>query len=205
MIEYGENCIGKDCRIFEPVYLGFPSRKHIDKCYDNYELTYEFEGMTLGDRSILRPNTTIYCDTKIGSDFQGGHDILIREHTTIGNGVSVGSHTVIDGYTTIGNKTSIQSMVYIPMHTTIADNVFIGPRATLTNDKYPPTGKPKLVGPILESYCAIGANATILPFVKIGYGSVVAAGAIVTKNVPPNSLAVGCPARVEELPEIYGR
>lgn len=92
-------------------------------------------------------------------------------------------------------------MVFIPTHTEIGNEVFIGPNAVLTNDRYPPTGKPELKGPVLEDLAVIGANATILPGVCIGRGAAVAAGAVVTKDVPPGKMALGVPAGIRDIPD----
>jgi acetyltransferase-like isoleucine patch superfamily enzyme len=72
----------------------------------------------------------------------------------------------------------------------IEDNVFIGPNATFTNDKYPRSKqKPQKYSPIvLKKGCSIGANATILPNVTIGENAIIGAGAIITKDVPPDSI-----------------
>jgi acetyltransferase-like isoleucine patch superfamily enzyme len=126
---------------------------------------------------------------------------LIREGTTIGDNVLVGTGTVIDGHTSIGGHVSIQSRAYIPTNTVIEDYVFIGPCAVLTNDKYPIRKDYELRGPILRRGVSIGANAVILPGVKIGEGAMVAAGACVTRDVPDWKLAIGCPARIVDLPE----
>jgi acetyltransferase-like isoleucine patch superfamily enzyme len=125
---------------------------------------------------------------------------MIREKTRIGDRVSIGTSVVIDGNTRIGDDVSLQSMVYIPTNTTIGDHVFIGPNAVLTNDRYPPSGIGGLVGPVIEHHAAIGANATILPGVHIGEGALVAAGAIVTRDIPAYKLAVGVPAKIQDLP-----
>jgi acetyltransferase-like isoleucine patch superfamily enzyme len=193
MMEYGINTIGEGVQIFEPVTLGFPSRENLGKT--------GFTGTIMGKRAVLRPGTVIYCDVVIGDNFQSGHNVLIREKTTIGNQTAIGTATIIDGNTKIGNNVSIQSMVYIPTNTTIGDHVFIGPNAVLTNDRYPPSPPGNLVGPLLKNRAAIGANATILPGVCIGEGSLVAAGSIVTCNVPDNMMAIGSPARIKELPK----
>ncbi len=79
--------------------------------------------------------------------------------------------------------------------------MFIGPNAVLTNDKYPVRKDYKLRGPIVREGVTIGANSVILPFVKIGEGAFVAAGALVTKDVPPWKLAIGVPAKIVDLPE----
>jgi acetyltransferase-like isoleucine patch superfamily enzyme len=191
MIEYGVNIIGKGVQIFEPVTIGFPSRENIGKV--------GYSGSTIGHHAVLRSGTIIYCDVIIGDNFQSGHNILIREKTRIGDRTAIGTATVIDGNSSIGNDVSLQSMVYIPMNTSIGDHVFIGPNAVLTNDRYPPSGC--LIGPIVKAGAAIGANATILPGVCIGEGAFVAAGSVVTHDVPDYMMAVGTPARIKELPQ----
>jgi len=136
----------------------------------------------------------------IGDNFQSGHNVMIRENTCIGDRVSIGTATVIEGNTHIGNDVSLQSMVYIPTNTVIGDNVFIGPNTVLTNDRYPPSGIGGLKGPQIMNGAAIGANATLLPGICIGEGALVAAGAIVTRNVPARKLAIGAPAKITDLP-----
>ncbi|HMA04476.1 MAG TPA: acyltransferase [Methanomicrobiales archaeon] len=193
MIEYGRNTLGPNARIFEPVTLGFPSRDRIG--------CESFRGTVIGRNAFLCPGTTMYCDVEIGDDFTCGHNVLIREGTRIGDRVAIGTGTVIEGTTEIGDDVRIQSLVFIPVNTTIGNGVFIGPHAVLTNDRYPPFGGPELKGPVLSDRSIIGANATILSGIVIGEGACVAAGAVVTSDVPSCKLAIGSPARIRDLPE----
>ncbi len=192
MIKYGRNRIGEGAQVFEPVTLGFPSRERIDQS--------DYPGTVIGKNAVLRSGTIIYCDVQIGDGFQCGHNVLIRERTLIGDGSAIGSSTVIEGSCTIGDRARIQSLVYIPTNTTIGSGVFIGPNAVFTNDRYPPTGKPSLIGPSLGDNSVIGANVTLLPGVRVGEGAAVAAGAVVTRDVPAGMLAIGVPARLRSLP-----
>ena len=192
MIEYGRNTLGPGARIFEPVTIGFPSRDRIG-CEN-------FRGAVIGKNALIRSGTVIYCDVEIGDDFQCGHNVLIREKTRIGSRTAVGTATVIEGETTIGSDVRIQSLAFIPTNTIIGNGAFIGPHAVLTNDRYPPLGRPELRGPVLRDRAVIGANATVLPGITIGEGACVAAGAVVTRNIPPRKMAIGVPARVQELP-----
>lgn len=192
MIEYGINTLGEGAQIFEPVTLGFPSRDYMDKT--------SFTGTIIGKNAVLRSGTIIYCDVIIGDDFQCGHNVIIREKTRIGNRVAIGTATIIEGNTTIGNNVNMQSMVYIPTDTVIGNHVFIGPNTVLTNDRYPPTRIGGLKGPKIRNGAAIGANATLLPGICIGEGALVAAGAIVTRDVPAHMLAIGAPAKITDLP-----
>jgi len=194
MIEYGINCLGPDAQIFEPVTLGFPSRDKMQKT--------GFSGTTIGKNSVIRSGTILYCDVITGDFFQTGHNVVIREETRIGDRVSIGTATVIDGHTTIGNDVNLQSRVYLPTNTRIGNRVFIGPNAIFTNDRYPPSRIGGLDGPHVMDGAAIGANATLLPGVCIGEGALVAAGAIVTRDLPDHMMAIGAPAKIRVLPKI---
>lgn len=184
--------VGKNAIIADGVLLGYPSREYMAK--------EDFPGTVLGANAVIRSGTILYADVVAGNNFSTGHNVMIREKTTIGNGVSIGTNTIIEGNTVIGNKVNIQSLVYIPTGVLIEDNVFIGPNAVLTNDIYPPHGAGNLKGPVIRKGASIGANVTILPGVEIGEGALVAAGAVVTRDVPARMLAVGTPARLRELP-----
>ena len=157
--------------------------------------------LAIGNNAVIRSHSVIYRDVIIGNNLRTGHGVLIREGTRIGDDVLIGTGTVIDGHASIGSHVSIQSRAYIPTNTVIKDYVFIGPCAVLTNDKYPIRKDYELRGPILSRGASIGANAVILPGVKIGEGVMVAAGACVTKDVPDWTLAIGFPAEIRDLPE----
>lgn len=182
--------VGENCKIQDDVILGL---RYKEKC----------EKAIIGNNATIRKGSIIYADTVIGDSFITGHNILIREKTKIGNQVVVGTNTVIDGNVEIGSFVKLETNVYVPTHTKIGNHVFIGPGAVLTNDKYPQRMRdqyePK--GPVLEDSVTIGANATILPGIRVGEGSFIAAGSVVTQDVPEWSLAIGTPAEIRPLPE----
>jgi acetyltransferase-like isoleucine patch superfamily enzyme len=156
---------------------------------------------TLGNGSVVRNGTIIYNDVIAGRNLQTGHSALIREQTELGDDVLVGTNAVIDGHSTLGDSCSLQTGAYIPSHTTCGDRVFLGPSATLLNDMYPVRSEYDLAGPSLDDDVSVGANATILPDVTVGQGAFVAAGAVVTGDVPAETLAVGNPAEYRPLPD----
>ncbi|MCX9083778.1 MAG: DapH/DapD/GlmU-related protein [Candidatus Methanoperedens sp.] len=200
---YGKSKIGKNAIFGDGVIIGYPTAKILKEAKTcGLEIKdMDFEGASIGDNAVIRSNTTIYSDVKAGVNLRTGHNVLIREETHIGDDVLIGTNSILDGRTVIGDHVSIQGNVYIPLNVIIEDNVFIGPCAVLTNDKYPIRSKSDLKGPTLRRGASVGANSTILPGVEVGEGAMVAAGALVTKDVPPWKLAIGFPAIFKDLPE----
>ncbi len=182
--------LGAGTTVQRPIVLGL---KYSDTCGP----------LRTGTNCRLRAFCVVYGDVVLGDDVQLGHHVMIREHTTVGSRVVLGTSTVIDGQTTIGSFVKIESSVYIPTDTTIGDYVFIGPGAVLTNDRYPLRRRQEYVpeGPTLANNVTIGAGAVITPGVRIDEGAFVAAGAVVTRNIPEWSMALGVPARIVDLPE----
>lgn len=116
---------------------------------------------------------------------------------TIGADCNVGDHTYIEGNVTIGDRVTIKNGVNLWDGLRIEDDVFIGPQATFTNDRFPRSKQP-FTAPLttIRRGASIGAGAVILPGVTIGERAMVGAGAVVTKDVPDDAVVVGNPARV---------
>ena len=115
---------------------------------------------------------------------------------TIGDNCMVGTFVEIQKDVAIGNNCRIQSHSFICSLVTIEDNVFVGHGVMFINYLLPPSGDPKnWKRTIIKKGASIGSNATILP-VTIGENSIIGAGAVVTKDVPADSVVVGNPAKV---------
>ena len=118
----------------------------------------------------------------------------------IGEDCNVCDHVFIENRVQVGNRVTIKCGVQLWDGLVVEDDVFIGPNATFTNDLLPPNrGQTGVFEPLvtrLRRGCSIGANATILAGVEIGEQSVVAAGAVVTRDVPAGVVVVGNPSRV---------
>lgn len=138
---------------------------------------------------------------KIGKNVKVWHFTYIGDNTEIGDNVKIGSLVHIDYNVKIGENCLIEGAVYIPPLSRIGKNVFIGPAATLTNDPYPPSEK--MIGVTIEDGAIIASRAVIKAGVTVGKNSVVAMGAVVTKDVPPNTVVVGVPAKKKYSREEY--
>jgi acetyltransferase-like isoleucine patch superfamily enzyme len=160
----------------------------------------------IGAGAHMRSHTVIYAGNRIGSNFQTGNKVNIRELNTIGDDVSVGTLSVIEHHVDIGHRVRIHSQVFIPEYSILEEECWIGPNVVLTNAKFPmsPDAKKNLRGPIIRRRAKIGANVTILPGVVIGEDALVGAGSVVSRDVPAGAVVVGNPARVikniSELP-----
>ena len=133
----------------------------------------------------------------LGADTVVWHLATICEGTRIGAHCVIGTSVWIGKNCRIGNRVRIQTGAFIPNGTVIEDDVFIGPNVTLTDDKYPRAGNHgyKADPPVIRQGASIGAGATILPGVVIGARAMVAAGAVVTRDVADDLLAIGMPAQ----------
>lgn len=121
----------------------------------------------------------------------------IHELSQIGDNCVIHSHVWI-GEVKIGNNVKIQAFSFIPNGVTIEDDVFIGPRVTFTNDKYPPSHGVGWRETLVKKGSSIGAGSIILPGITIGEGAKIGAGSVVTKDIPPGELWMGNPAKKYE-------
>lgn len=134
---------------------------------------------------------------KIGADTTIWQFCVILEGAVIGHGCNICSHCFIENNVVIGNNVTIKNGVSLYDGVTIEDDVFIGPNAAFCNDRYPKSkNKNFTLEPVLiKKGASIGANATILPGVVIGENAIVAAGAVVTKDVGDNEIYIDAKKR----------
>jgi acetyltransferase-like isoleucine patch superfamily enzyme len=152
----------------------------------------------VGRDGIVRSHSVIYAGVHIGDRFQCGHGVLIREYTVIGHDCSVGSSCIVEFKVTLGNGVRLHSQCFVPEHTVLEDGCWLGPGVTITNSRYPASGRSKrTLEPVrVEAGARLGARVTILPGVRVGAGALVGAAALVTHDIPAGTVAVGSPARV---------
>ena len=131
----------------------------------------------------------IHKDAKIGA----GTMIWFRELSNIGacvigEGCIIHSHVWIGDGVKIGNRVRIQAFTFIPAGVTIEDDVFIGPRVTFTNDKFPPSFGKHWKDTLVKRGASLGAGTILLPGVTVGVEAVTGAGALVTKDIEDGAI-----------------
>ncbi|MFB5605236.1 MAG: acyltransferase [Nitrosarchaeum sp.] len=140
---------------------------------------------------------------KIGENVKIWHFSYIGDNVEIGDNVKIGSLVHIDYNVKIGENTKIEGQAYIPPLSRIGKNVFIGPAAVLTNDPYPMCNK--MIGVTIKDNAVIGARSVIKAGVTVGKNSVVAMGAVVTRDVPDDSVVIGVPATLRYTRKEYDK
>lgn len=139
--------------------------------------------------------------TEIGMGSRVWQFVVILPNAQIGRDCNICSHCLIESDVVIGDRVTVKSGVQIWNGLRIANDVFIGPNVSFSNDKFPKSGNRDFdcMQTIVDEGASIGAGATILPGIHIGANAVVGAGAVVTKNVPAGTTVVGNPARIHQL------
>ena len=150
--------------------------------------------LIIGDDSLIRSHSVFYESSSFGAGLTTGHHVTVREKTIAGFNFKIGTLSEIQGDCSVGNYVRFQSNVFVGKTTKIGNFVRISPYVVLTNDPTPPSSV--LMGCTIEDYASIAAAAVVLPGVTVGQHSLIASHACVTKNVPPNMVVAGMPARV---------
>lgn len=116
----------------------------------------------------------------------------------LGQDCNICDHVFIENEVTLGDRVTVKSGVQLWDGVRLGDDVFVGPNVTFTNDKFPRSKVYQQTIPqtVVESGASIGANSTILPGIRIGAQAMIGAGSVVTRDVPPNAIVTGNPARI---------
>ncbi len=149
--------------------------------------------------------------TRISPDVRLGQDVKIYAYVNlygceIGDNTKIGTFVEIQKGAKVGKNCKISSHTFICEGVVLEDNVFVGHNVTFVNDKYPRatnrSGKLQtdedwtVRATVVKKGASIGSGATILCDVTIGENAIVGAGSVVTKDVPPNTIVAGNPARI---------
>ena len=160
--------------------------------------------LTIGERVTVCAGAIVFAGASIGEGAILGDQSFVRERSTVGPGSVVGRGSVLDNDVAIGARVRIQTNVYITAFSVVEDDVFVGPCAMTTNDDAMARHGPDyaLRGATLRRACRIGGGAVLTPGVEVGEEAFVAAGTVVTRDVPARAVVMGVPARVaREVPD----
>jgi acetyltransferase-like isoleucine patch superfamily enzyme len=156
------------------------------------------EPARLGDGVSIGAGAVVLAGAVLGDGCVVGDQAHVRERVSIGAGSVVGRGASVENDVRIGERVRLQTNANITAWSVVEDDVFVAPGVITAND--PTAGRRRgvveLRGPTLRRACRIGAGAVLLPGVEVGEEAFVAAGAVVTKDVPPRAVVMGVPAQV---------
>jgi acetyltransferase-like isoleucine patch superfamily enzyme len=178
--------LGDGCEVGDHVVLGKPSIR-----------AGEVAPLVIGAGARVCAGAVVFAGAELGERVVVGDQAYVRERVSIGAGTVVGRASTVENDVRIGARVSIQTSVYVTAASMVEDDAFLGPRVTMTNDdamgRHAP-GEP-LRGAVLRRACRVGGAVVLVPGVEVGEEAFVAAGAVVTRDVPPRVKVRGVPAR----------
>ena len=194
--------IGDNVRIDDNTVIGkYPMRATLSIFKEEKNLSPTH----IGNNCLIGANAVIYIASSISNNVLIADLASIRENTAIGEYTIVGRGVTVENYVKIGKRCKLESECYITAYSELEDYVFIAPGVVTSNDNYLGRTEERFEhfkGITVKRGGRIGANAVILPGKTIGSDALVAAGSVVTKDVPPRKIVMGSPARViREVPE----
>lgn len=153
------------------------------------------DGMPLiiGESALIRSHSIFYQGSQFGAQLITGHRVTVREKTNAGENFQIGTLSDIQGHCQIGDYVRFHSNVHIGQMSEIGNFVWIFPYVVLTNDPHPPSSV--LQGVSIGNFAAIATMSIILPGVTVGEGALIGAHSSVNRNVEPNTVAAGSPAK----------
>ncbi len=154
----------------------------------------------------IHPSADVSRDATLGAGGRVWHEAQVREGAAIGEECVIGKGVYVDAGVRLGARCKVQNYACLYAGLTLEDGVFVGPGVIFTNDRLPRAvnadGSPKgegdwtLARSLVREGASLGAGAVVLPGLTIGRWALVAAGALVTRDVPDHGLAAGSPARI---------
>lgn len=192
--------VGSGCIVQDGVVLGKPPKLAAHSTAGGAPL----DSLTLEDGAVVCCGAIVFAGTVLRSGSIVGDQAFVRERTVIGQGSVIGRGSAVDNDVQVGARVRVQTDVYLTAYSVVEDDVFVGPGVLTTNDSTMARHDDDyaVVGVTLRRACRVGGAAVITPGVEIGEEAFIAAGAVVTKDVPARGVVMGVPGRtVREVPD----
>lgn len=151
------------------------------------------EPLIIGPNSLIRSHSIFYEGSRFGERLTTGHRVTVRERTNAGKNLQIGTLSDLQGDIEIGDYVRTHSNVHVGKKTKIGNFVWVFPYVVFTNDPHPPSET--CIGSTIGDYAAIATMAVILPGIKVGAHSLVAAHALVNRDVESHMVVGGNPAK----------
>ncbi len=193
VVVHDDTVIGDGCVVEDHVVLG--KRPRLAR---HSGARGEVRALELGAGASVGVGAVVFAGAIIGPEAILGDQSFVRERASIGARSVIGRGSVVDNDVVIGARVRVQTNVYLTAFTLVEDDVFVGPGALTTNDDTMARhgDETPVRGATLRRACRVGGGAVFTPGVEIGEEAFVAAGAVVTRDVPPRAVVMGVPARV---------
>jgi acetyltransferase-like isoleucine patch superfamily enzyme len=155
--------------------------------------------ITIAGGVIVREGVILCSGVSIGDNSLVGHNVVLRRGARIGSNCVISHNSTIERLVHIGDNVRVSALTHLTMACLVEDGVEIGARVVTINDKELRWRRPDevLKPPIFRRGCRVGSGVTVLSGVEIGERTIVGAGAVVTRNLPPDVVAYGVPAYVQ--------
>jgi acetyltransferase-like isoleucine patch superfamily enzyme len=192
---YPKISIGDGCHIFDGAVIG---RLPMSTGITTLPLTSEYSPVRIGPGCVIGCNSVLYTNVTLGERVLIGDLSAVREGTVLEDEVLIGQGTTIHRDLRIGKRTRISYWCHLGA--IIEEDVFVATGVSAVNDNGIYLSRfglqeVRIQSPIIRRFAVIGLSAVLVPGVEIGEGAFVAAGAVVTKDVPPWTMVAGVPAR----------
>jgi acetyltransferase-like isoleucine patch superfamily enzyme len=196
VVFHDDTVIGDGVRIDDQAVLGkLPMRAASSATTKDQQLS----PLSIGDGSIVGTGVVLYRGLTLGRKCLVADYATVREEVTVGDRTIVGRGVTIENECSIGKFVKLESQCYITAYSTIEDRVFIAPGVITSNDNFvgrTEARKKHFKGVTVRKGGRVGAGTVILPGKTIGEDALVAAGSVVTKDVPARKVVMGNPGRV---------
>jgi acetyltransferase-like isoleucine patch superfamily enzyme len=189
--------VGDGCVVEDHVVLGKQPRLARGSSAASAAGT-EHQPLRLGARVTVCAGAVVFAGASIDDEAILGDQSYVRERASVGARTVIGRGSVLDNDASIGARVKVQTNVYVTAFSVVEDDVFLGPGVVTTNDDTMSRHgrQTPLRGATLRRACRIGGGAVLTPGVEVGEEAYLAAGAVLTRDLPPRAVAIGVPARV---------